>query len=372
MLKNKKICLISFALAALLFMTPAVSASELQDGAKREPQDLIDITQIPSEDLVYSETAQAEYGDFVNEINVMAHKYYPMTYNVAFDQTGAKFLEFTVKTGDKVKKGDVLARFTVDKREAEITRLSLDLQRAQEQMNAGIREREENIVKTRTALEAAADEYEKEILTLTLKKYEIELQQYKHRQQYSINQKSKAYNEEHTRRTTDVLVSPADGTVTDYAFKRVDEAVIPGETLVTVKSGESMLLLVQNAGLRYNMPIQLQVGSKPNETYLSGRVVVADDAIPQNERSGFALIELDPYDKEKYSVQEPSKIIAEDRLDNVLLIPNKAVRQEADKKYVLKYTDGVVQKRYIYPVMNNYQYTYVLEGVEESETLILN
>ena len=148
--------------------------------------------------------------------------------------------------------------------------------------------------------------------------------------------------------------------------------MIPGETLVTVKSGESMLLLVQNGGLRYNMPIQVQIGSKPNEVYLTGRVVAADDAIPQNERSGFALIELDPYDKEKYSIPEPVKVITGDSLNNVLLIPNRAVNQEADKKYVLKYTDGVVQKRYIHPAMNNYQYTYVLEGVEEGETLILN
>ena len=83
MLRNKKTALISFALAALLFTTPAVSASELQDGTKREPQDLIDVTQLPSADLTFSETGQAEYGDFITETNVMAHRYYPMAYNAA-------------------------------------------------------------------------------------------------------------------------------------------------------------------------------------------------------------------------------------------------------------------------------------------------
>ena len=374
MSRNKAGKWLSLSLAAILFLSPVVSASETQEKDKSEPQDIIDLTQIENENELISETAQAERGSFIVEDRIIAHKYYPMVYNLSFDQTGAKFLEFTVKTRDVVKKGDVLARFTTEKREAEYTQLSLDLQRAEEQFADGVREREAAIEAKRAALNAAADEYEKEILSLTVQKLETELKQYKHRQQRSINQKSEALAKERERRTTDVLVSPVDGVVQDYAFKRVDDAVMPGETLITVVSGESVLYLAENQtlSLRYNMPVRVKVEGQ-DDVYLSGRVVAADDAIPRDERTGYALIELDPYDEKKYKLSDSPFLIAESTyVGDVLLVPNKAVEQEGDKWYVEKITDGVLQKRYVEPAYNNGQNTWILSGVEEGETLILD
>ena len=373
MSRNKAGKWLSLSLAAILFLSPVVSASETQEKDKSEPQDIIDLTQIENENELISETAQVERGSFIVEDRIIAHKYYPMVYNLSFDQTGAKFLEFTVKTRDVVKKGDVLARFTTEKREAEYTQLSLDLQRAEEQFADGVREREAAIEAKRAALNAAADEYEKEILSLTVQKLETELKQYKHRQQRSINQKGEALAKERERRTTDVLVSPVDGVVKDYAFKRVDDAVMPGETLITVVSGESVLYLAENQtlSLRYNMPVRVKVEGQ-DDVYLSGRVVAADDAIPRDERTGYALIELDPYDEKKYKVSDSPFLIAEStHVGDVLLVPNKAVEQEGDKWYVEKLTDGVLQKRYVEPAFNNGQNTWILSGVEEGETLVL-
>lgn len=374
MSRNKAGKWLSLSLAAILFLSPVVSASETQEKDKSEPQDIIDLTQIENENELISETAQVERGSFILEDRIITRKHHPMVYNLSFDQTGAKFLEFTVKTRDVVKKGDVLARFTTEKREAEYTQLSLDLQRAEEQFADGVREREAAIEAQRAALNAAADEYEKEILSLTVQKLETELKQYKHRQQRSINQKSEALAKERERRTTDVLVSPVDGVVQDYAFKRVDDAVMPGETLVTVVSGESVLYLAENQtlSLRYNMPVRVKVEGQ-DDVYLSGRVVAADDAIPRDERTGYALIELDPYDEKKYKLSDSPFVIAESTyVGDVLLVPNKAVEQEGDKWYVEKLTDGVLQKRYVEPAFNNGQNTWILSGVEEGETLVLD
>ena len=112
MSRNKAGKWLSLSLAAILFLSPVASASELQD--KSEPQDIIDLTQIESENEIVSETAQVERGSLAIEERIITHKYHPMVYNLSFDQTGAKFLEFTVKTRDVVKKGDVLARFTTE------------------------------------------------------------------------------------------------------------------------------------------------------------------------------------------------------------------------------------------------------------------
>ena len=191
MSRNKAGKWLSLSLAAILFLSPVVSASETQEKDKSEPQDIIDLTQIENENELISETAQVERGSFILEDRIITRKHHPMVYNLSFDQTGAKFLEFTVKTRDVVKKGDVLARFTTEKREAEYTQLSLDLQRAEEQFADGVREREAAIEAKRAALNAAVDEYEKEILSLTVQKLETELKQYKHRQQAALTKRAK-------------------------------------------------------------------------------------------------------------------------------------------------------------------------------------
>ena len=148
---------------------------------------------------------------------------------------------------------------------------------------------------------------------------------------------------------------------------------MPGETLITVVSGESVLYLAENQtlSLRYNMPVRVKVEGQ-DDVYLSGRVVAADDAIPRDERTGYALIELDPYDEKKYKVSDSPFLIAEStHVDDVLLVPNKAVEQEGEDWYVEKLTDGVLQKRYVEPALNNGQNTWILNGVEEGETLVL-
>lgn len=357
-------------LAALLLLNPVVLASE--------PQDIIDLEQITAAQTAYK-TAEVERSSLIQEIGALASKYYPLTYNVSLGQDNAKFVEYTVEVGDTVQKGDVLARVSVSASDAEFTKLKLDLQRAEEETAEGISEREQAIEKKRTELNAAGDEYEKKILELTIKKLTAELAQYKLRQQYSTDQKREAYNEEYTRRTTDVLVSPVDGVVRNLVYKTEGAAVAADEVLVTVSSGESMLLSVSNDSdyLRYNMPVTVQIGDTDDPVYVTGRVVAADDAVPTEEKTwdenrAYALIELDSYEGEAFVKDKPKVTVQTVRLDNVLTIPKRAVTQESGKYYVTKLTDGMVQKRYIEPGVSTNEDMLVLAGVEEGETLILD
>ena len=360
--------LLSLSLAALLFSNSVVFASEPQN----EPQDIIDVAQLMSEQAAY-ETAVVERGSFIQEIYTTATKYYPYTHNLRFEQGNAKFVEYVVQKGDTVKAGDVLARFRITASHAEFTRLKLDLQRTEEQTAEQIRSREQEIAGKRAELAKTSDPYEKALLELSLQKMEIELEQYKYRQQYSIAQKRSAYNDEYARSTTDVLVSPVDGVVRDLTYKTVDDAVSPDETLVNISSGESILLEVQNESgqLRYNMPVEIRIGGIKDSKAFTGRVVAADDAIPAPERTGYALIQLDTYDEEVTAAKSLSVTAQSVRLDNVLLIPRGAVTQETGQ-HVIKLTDGKLQKRYIETGIYNMNSVVVLAGVEEGETLILD
>ena len=275
MSKTKLWRCVALALAVLLFLTPAVSASEPKENEEEEkyvPQDLIDLTQVQEEAITY-ETVEVVRGSFVNEVNVPTSPYRAFDYNLKFPRNDAKFLEFTVKKGDEVKKGDVLARFTVEKSEVELTRLSLSLQRAREQTEEGIRQREDAIKQKRAEVKTLSDAYEKKMAELSIKKMETELKQYKLRQERSLSGQEKAYEEEKVRYATDVLVSPADGVVTELEPMLKDMPVYSGQTLVTVSASSSGLLVAENHdGLRYNMPVRVKAKNEENEEDLTSQI----------------------------------------------------------------------------------------------------
>lgn len=382
MSKTKLWRCVALALAVLLFLTPAVSASEPKESEEEEekyvPQDLIDLTQVQEEVITY-ETVEVVRGSFVNEVNVPTSPYRAFDYNLKFPRNDAKFLEFTVKKGDEVKKGDVLARFTVEKSEVELTRLSLSLQRAREQTEEGIRQREDAIKQKRAEVKTLSDAYEKKMAELSIKKMETELKQYKLRQERSLSGQEKAYEEEKVRYATDVLVSPADGVVTELEPMLKDMPIYSGQTLVTVSASSSGLLVAENHdGLRYNMPVRVKAKNEENEeVYLPGRIVAADNAIPAAERTGFVLIEVEPYDEKKFTVVDKPRVYAHTmQMDDVFVVPtqSRAIKQEDDKYYVQKLKDGITQKRYIQrdPIFSSFADAWVFSGVEEGDTLILH
>lgn len=357
-------------LAALLMTAVLLCAPEAR---AEEAQDIIDVSRMTPEQINYK-TEEVTLGSFVKEASQSASEYFPLTYNVWFEGSNAKFVEYTVKRGDAVKAGDVMARFTITGSNVAFTRMEKNLKRTEENMKRGILEREEVIQKKRAEVAAAAGAYEKERAMLELRKLEVELEQFSYRQQRSIEQQKEAFEEEKARRANNVLVAPVDGIVTELAYKKVDDAVAPGETLAVISSEEVRLLAVKNdrQTMRYNMPVQVIMGSGKNQVTLTGRIVAADDAVPEAERTGYAFAELDPYDSEEIRVRSPKIVCNTIELDNVLVVKRSAVTLEAGKYYVIKLKDGMVQKRYVDFGMNGTQTVWLLNGVEDGDTLVLD
>lgn len=365
MSRTKEARLAALLLAALLMCAPTALGEEQQD--------IIDVSELTPQQINYN-TTEVICGEFVKETSTSASEYFPLTYNVKFDQSNAKFVEYTVKRGDVVKAGDMLARFTITGSDVAFTRMEKNLARTEEQTRQGILDREEAISKKRAEIAALANGYEKEKAMLSLRKLELELEQYSYRQQYSIDQQREAYEEECARRENNILYSPVDGVVDELAYKKVDDAVSAGETLVVISSEEIMLLRAKGNGtdFRYNMPVNVVIGNNKNQVTLTGRIVAADDAIPEKERTGYVFVELDPYDEEEIRIRSPKVTAKTIYLDNVLQINRRAATLEAGKYYVTKLTDGMVQKRYIQFGLNGSQTVWVLTGVEEGETLVID
>jgi len=58
-------------------------------------------------------------------------------------------------------------------------------------------------------------------------------------------------------------------------------------------------------------------------------------------------------------------------LDNVMIVPRKAVELEAGDYFVSKLEDGIVRKRYVNCIVKPGQQIWILQGIEAGEEIVV-
>lgn len=343
--------LLPLALALLLTALPANAS-------------LIDPGQLTDQQASYN-TAQVQLGSFAKEYNVPATVYYPLQQALKLEKNGAFFAEFTVKEGQTVKKGDVLARFTVHTSSVTVTRLEREIARLEEETKLGTSQRNEAI---RLLENATAEGLEQEKNSILLKKAKAELEHFEYLQQRSLNALKQEKKAEQEKQNGYTLMAPADGKVTGLAKLTAGDPVEAQDVLMTLVRTDIVQLRVSNSSgeLRYNMPVKVTLGRQNNATVLNGRVVAADGAIPQQERTGYAYICVET-DEALTDGRVNAQVV---KLDNVFVAERGAVIAENGRYYVTKLVDGMLQKRYIGFGMNNTEAVWIIHGVAQGDTLI--
>ncbi|MBE5767332.1 MAG: hypothetical protein E7335_09250 [Clostridiales bacterium] len=339
---------------------------------------------VQSDNLIDEERIQTNSANYVTETvrrgtyervySSGAKEYYPYKYKLSFDIPGAKFGEYKVVRGDKVKAGDVLATFTLETDEIAMTSKRLSLSRMQESFEAEKLARENELFAMREQLSCVSDRFDREILQLRIERKELELERYIYDQNYQIESLAAEIAEIEAHQQNTQLVSPVDAVISKINYKRTADPVSPGEILIEMYSTDGMLMIIENPSshFRYGMDVQIEIGSSKERSFVTGRVVAADTLVPEGERTGYAYIKLDPYDEETVRFTNPIAKASTYYLENVLLLSHKALVLDGGKYYVHKLVDGMVQKRFVQYIINNGTDAWMLEGVSEGETLIID
>lgn len=360
---SKRIRLLSALLVLAVCALPVMASGQ---------EDLIDVDQQIQQEITYT-TTEVRRGSFTKEATSPAMVHYPLYWNVAATQNGTHFAEYVVSEGAAVKAGDPLVRLSQAADEIALARLEKELSRMKEEFKAAVAQKEEEISAAKQAMDAQNDVYEKEKQSIAIQILQTKLDQFGYHQQRSIDAKQAEVNAHKSRFQPLVLTAPADGVVMALASKNPGDSVSAGEVLVALVRTDVRLLKVNNSALelRYQMPVTVAVGRGDNQTFLTGRVIAADDAVPEGQRSGFAYILLNP-GSEDVELRDVKVTGCTVKLDNVLLVERSAVKQEDGKPYVTKLTDDMVQRRGIIFGMSNVSDSWILVGVAEGETLILD
>lgn len=335
-----------------------------------ESESLISDEMILAETVNYSKTAVVQRGTYEKKSSSSCTEYYPYTYSLRCELSDAKFVEYRVERRSEVKAGDVLAVFSVPTDPVDLEARRLSLRRTQENYEAGKLQRQEKLEEV-TRQHAAASPKERELLALKLRRMKVELEQYCYQQECALWDQEQVIAELEEEQNRSVLISPVDGVVTDVVYKREGERVWLNEKLITVAREDGMLMRVKNQSndFRYGARVTVDVGPNKSRTALTGTVVSACNMLPENRRSDYAYIALDPYE-EGLKLTRPSASYCSVYLENVLTVPRRALSLDGGKHYVEMAEGGIARKRYVNQAAQNVLASWVLQGLEEGDIII--
>lgn len=360
MLKNK-LCLL---LALCLFGTSAMA----------ESPNIISDEMIQTETVNYSKTAVVELAEYKRDYSATATEYYPNTYELAAEINNASFLKYHVTRSQQVKKGDVLATFTLEVDEAATASAKLSLERTQADYQIVAEKKREEMAEMLKAQSALRDSFERELMTLRIRRAQVAYEQYCYQQECTIARLTEEVAELEEANNNCYLYAPYDGVVTGVTYKREGEKIYANETLITMYREEGMLLHISNNHLyfRYGMPVSVSIGPKNAVEVYQGRVVAADNILPENRRLGHAFIQLEPFEGEKPRMNRMTATGTSEYLENVMIIPRRSITMEGGKNYVECLVNGNLQKRFINIGLSNTSIVWALQGLNVGDTIILD
>lgn len=356
-----------FRISAVLLALAIMCLSAFAESGNLISQDMI------KADTVNYNSEVVEAGVLERTVSSGAEEYYPHYEILSAEVSGARFGEYLVSRGDEVKKGDVLATFTLDVDEAAIASMELELQRAEENMEKTIADAQESALELQRSLLNATDAGEREMIQLKIQRAEIALEQHVFEQERVITGLEERIAEALAEQEGSVMVAPEDGVILEMEFKHPGDSVREGENLILMYRTDGVLMRVDNAGgeFRYGMDVVVEIGNNKNRTQLPGRVVGADTLIPTVERSGYAYIEFELPEGEKLMRPNVKGTIM--KLDNVLTVSRGAVEMDGGKYFVTKLVDGVPQKRFVNAVVSvGLKRVWVLQGLDAGDEIIID
>lgn len=363
MSKNKGI-------AAVLLLLVILSLAAC---GEKEQSPLLTVETLTEPQQVNYKTVQTRQDDYVKTASGQVSAVYLLWAELSWNKSNARYQEILVKTGQQVKKGDVLAIFDIEGSKAEQEELKLKLSRAQADATTGAEERLAAIQDAQTATEGLTS-HELQIAMLKLDKLQAEYEQFVYQSQREteeLKESLKALEQEHAE---DTLLAPFDGVIKTVISYHPGDQVPAGQVLITMHATDQLFLEAKDTSgnLRYNMEVTIEAGSKEQRKSFSGRVVAAPNILPAELSQSLTLIELDEDISEEELRISPQYQCNTEELQDILIVDRKAVNTEDKKSYVYVLEEGMVQKRYIVPGFSNMDVVWVLDGLSAGQSLIVD
>jgi len=331
-------------------------------------EDLIAPEDIVEETANYK-TYEVFRGEFIHSNRMDLSEYYPLYYDVPYEGDPAHFVEFAVSRGDQVKKGDLLARLYYDVDEVRLESLRLSIARAREALEEEKERFEEESRERQQVISQTTELYQRRLLEIEMERRQIEHEQSCFSQEYAIARQQEELDELETQYAQAGLYSPMDGVVEGFNYRKADELVYDGQVLITINNPDVMMLTGSSDAFRFGMDVAVELGRNQNRERVAGRVVCADNILPEEIRNGRVYVMFEEEHGQQRLVK-PTAWAETVVLRNVLLADRKVAVSINGVQYVYRLEDDMPKMRSVTVGKTNPNYVWILQGVSEGEMLI--
>lgn len=316
-------------------------------------------------------TVNVTRGDIVKTVLADGSLEMPNKAYLSFGATGT-VTEVLVDEGNNVTKGQVLARLDAPSLESSVEMAELQVDIAQDQVEAARAQYEIALINLKgAAVNTTLEKVYREQVNIAEANWETA----------KLNLKIAELSLESAKLNLDkaVIVAPFDGVVADITItegKEISAATLATPAISLVDTSEiEMRGFIDEIDIAMVQPGQeanILLDALPNEE-INGKVAFISPVgtIQAGVVSYATTITLEnPVAELRDGMSATAEIIIE-RRDDVLFIPNRAIRGTLENPTVLVLVDGQQEERQITLGLNDGINTEVLSGLEEGEEVVL-
>ncbi|MBQ1258024.1 MAG: hypothetical protein IIX93_12235 [Clostridia bacterium] len=361
---SRTIKVFCFLLAALFSLSASAGAY------------LIDVSSITSEASANYKTVEVKKGTYEKIQYGGVQTYYPYEYTLSYEGAPAQFVEFHVKRNEAIKAGDLIATLSIQRDEVQITRRTMDIQKAEDGYQRGLADFENRISLKEEEIALSRTAYEREIRQLEKEKLLIEREKYIFETENSISDQKKALDKLLATYENTSIYADFDGVISEMSYFRERQWIYSGTLLLKAYNPDVIMYKVNDdqGRMRYNMEAIVSVGRSENRVNGMGRVVACPMAQPGGTGDKTAYIRVDSFSGPVKTQTSPSIAYYAQYLENVYVVDRDALTQYSGRYHVYKLSpDGMVSKRYVGFAFGSQQTGAILiDGVTEGEKLIID
>lgn len=326
----------------LLLIVPVISCMALSGCGlfPEEEEELAPPLKAPA--AVSYTTTTVERGTIMDSVTTTGTFVSTETYDLSFDKRSGYLSELSVKPGDSVQKGQLLAKLDTDALELDIQKQELTVERAQIALNMA--RAAENA--TSESIRLAEIDYEMQKLQLDELEEELEKQS---------------------------IYAPADGVVSYIASTGVGQYVTARSTLIRIVDPDSIQIECTGDNVS-NFHLDQEVVVTLDKLEYAGKVVMtsAESPVDVSTTGSFIRVEVtDEIPEGDWLGKSATVELIREKKEDVLVIPRNVVSMYSGESYVLVLEDGVKKERVIETGIKNSTEIEVLSGLEEGEEIII-
>lgn len=358
---TKRIKALSTILLICLFLLPVNALANNEDvdtQASYQPGDVVSVKR----------------GTFVITREQAPDLYLPKQDVLFFEHGNASLESIEVRHGDFVRQGDVLMTFTRHEELAATESRRLRHEQAIRDSEQTTKELQEQIRDLRQWQSTSSDTHERQTIALDIQIVEENLRWHKIQSEKNIL----AIEEEILEATEDMavetLVAPFDGQVFDITGRRAGDRLNNWEYMCRIVSQEPFLLEMSNSNNEYRQgsTVTIQHGPAKDRQTMTARVVADHSLLEPELVMQTAWLEIEGINPLE-AVQAINPLVSAQlqRVEDVLLVPRRAVIRVNQEYYVNFRTDSGMVRRYVQVVNWNSDYYWIEDGLVEGDELVI-